>query len=202
MVLNLSCSEQKEHIAPAVHDEDSVPVMVSYGVNMLISDSGVIKYKIVAEESITNQNVHPARTSYLKGVFMTQFDSLLHVEAYIQADTGYRYDDIGLIELRGRVKMLTRNGVRFRGEELFWDQKTHEYYSYQYSWLTTPERALEGNYFRSNEDLSKYYVSNSKGSFEQRDIIGEEEERSDSDSIAPPIRQKETPHARRPIAEG
>ncbi len=197
VVLNISCSEQKEHIAAAVRDEDSVPVMVSYGVNMLISDSGVIKYKIVAEESITNQNLVPARTIYNKGVFMTQFDEALHVEAYIQADTGYRYDELGLIELRGRVRMLTRNGVRFRGEELFWDQTKHEYYSNQYSWLSTPERDLEGNYFRSNEDMTRYYVSNSKGSFEQRDVVGDEQQRADSDSLFVPIRQRETPHARR-----
>ncbi len=201
IVLNIACSEQKEHIAPAVHDEDSVPVMISYGVNMLISDSGVIKYKIVAEESINNQNINPKRTIYNKGVFMTQFDEALHVEAYIQADTAYRYDDLGLIELRGRVRMLTRNGVKFRGEELFWDQKKHEYYSNLYSWLETPERNLEGNYFRSNEDMSRYYVSNSIGSFERRDIMGEEDEPADSDSIAPPMRQKEQPRAKRPALE-
>ena len=48
-VLLASCQEQKEHTAPAIHDRDSVSMMTSYGVNTLISDSGVIKYRIVAE---------------------------------------------------------------------------------------------------------------------------------------------------------
>ena len=43
----VSCSEEREHTAPAIHDRDSVPVMTTYGVNTLISDSGVIKYRIV-----------------------------------------------------------------------------------------------------------------------------------------------------------
>ena len=39
-----SCGEEaKEHIAPAIYPRDSVSMMTSYGVNTLISDSGVIK---------------------------------------------------------------------------------------------------------------------------------------------------------------
>ena len=41
-----SCEEQKEHTAPAVFPRDSASVMTSYGVNTLISDSGIIKYRI------------------------------------------------------------------------------------------------------------------------------------------------------------
>ncbi len=197
MVSNVSCSEQQEHIAPAVRDEDSVAMMTSYGINMLISDSGVIKYRIVAEESISNQNLNPKRQIFNKGIFMTQFDENFHVESYIQADTAYKYDELSLIELRGRVRVLTRNGVKFRGEELFWDQRKHEYYSNMYSYIETPERTLEGNYFRSDESMEKYYVSNSKGSFERRDIIGEEEEKSDSDTIVVNVRQPAKPRAKK-----
>ena len=44
-----ACSEQHEHTAPPIYDRDSASMMTSYGVNTLISDSGVIKYKIVTE---------------------------------------------------------------------------------------------------------------------------------------------------------
>lgn len=40
------CQEQVEHTAAAIHAKDSVAMMTSYGVNTLISDSGVIKYRI------------------------------------------------------------------------------------------------------------------------------------------------------------
>ena len=48
-VLAAGCNQPKEHTAPAIHDRDSVPIMTTYGVNTLISDSGVIKYRIVTE---------------------------------------------------------------------------------------------------------------------------------------------------------
>lgn len=179
MVLSLSlvaCEEQKEHTAPAIHDRDSVASMVTYGVNALISDSGVIKYRIVAERWEVNQRRNPSRWIFDKGVFMTQFDENFHVQTYIQSDTAYHYDRLRLWELRGRVHVLTKDGLDFKSEELFYDMNSHEFYSHAFSQLVTPERTLQGTYFRSDEYMRKYYVSNSKGSFEKGDIMNEEKE--------------------------
>ena len=48
-LLLASCEQPQEHTAPAIHERDSVSMMTTYGVNTLISDSGVIKYRIVTE---------------------------------------------------------------------------------------------------------------------------------------------------------
>ena len=58
----LSCSEAQEHIAGAVNPEDSVSMMTTYGVNTLISDSGVIKYRIVTERWDVNTVRQPSRS--------------------------------------------------------------------------------------------------------------------------------------------
>ena len=119
--LFLSCQEGKEHIAPAINPRDSVAVMISYGVNTLVSDSGLIKYRIVAERWEVNQEKKPSRWIFDKGLFLEQFDEKFHVEAYIQSDTAYYYDQSKIWELRGRVRVRTVDGMRFSSEELFWD---------------------------------------------------------------------------------
>jgi len=167
-----SCDEQVEHTAPAINPKDSVAVMTSYGVNTLISDSGVIKYRIVAERWEINQNRQPSRWIFNKGVFLEQFDQKFHVNSYIQADTAYYFDQQKIWELHGRVRILTKNGLRFSSEQLYWDETKHELYSHVFSRLVTPERTLEGSYFRSDEKMTKYYVSNTKGSFEKGDLEG------------------------------
>lgn len=187
-------------MAPAVYDKDSAAVMISYGINMLISDSGVIKYRIVTERSIVNQNINPKRTIFDKGIFITQFDEKFHVQSYIQCDTAYRYEELKIFELRGRVRINTKDGLKYRGEELFWDQNKHEYYSNKYFYLETPERTLEGKYFRSDENMRKYYVSNSKGSFERGDVIGNETDtlnKQMADTVKTVLRQPEKPRAKR-----
>lgn len=114
-----SCQESVEHTAPAIHDRDSVAVMTSYGVNTLVSDSGVIKYRIVTERWEVNQNRHPSRWIFDKGLFLEQFDEKFHVQAYIQCDTAYYFDQQHLWELRSRVRILTKDGLRFASEQLF-----------------------------------------------------------------------------------
>ncbi|MBO5537942.1 MAG: LPS export ABC transporter periplasmic protein LptC [Prevotella sp.] len=177
-----SCEEQKEHTAAAIRERDSVAVMTSYGVNTLISDSGVIKYRIVAERWEVNENINPSRWIMNKGVFMTQFDEKFHVQSYIQADTAYHYDKKKLWELRGRVRILTKEGLKFFSEELYWDEAHHQFYSNKFSRLITPERTLQGAYFRSDEQMTRYYVSNTKGSFERADLEGDEETETNSDN--------------------
>lgn len=172
----LACTEAKEHTAPPIYERDSVSVMTSYGVNTLISDSGVIKYKIVTERWDVNVIKNPSCWTFEKGVFFEQFDEKFHVEAYIQADTAWYYDQKKLWHLRGRVRIRNNNGLLYESEELFWDGMRHEFYSNVFSKVTTPERTMQGTYFLSNEKMTHYIVNNSKGSFEREDMTGEKKE--------------------------
>lgn len=171
-LLAASCQEAVEHTAGAIRDRDSVAVMTSLGVNTLISDSGIIKYRIVTERWEVNQNKKPSRWTFDKGLFLEQFDEKFHVQSYIQCDTAYYYDQKRLWELRSRVRILTKDGLRFLSERLYWDEGKHELYSDTFSRLVTPERTLQGSYFRSDEHMTHYLVTNSRGSFESTDFGG------------------------------
>lgn len=199
MLLLGSCEERKEHTAPAIHDRDSVSMMTSYGVNTLISDSGVIKYKIVTERWDVNTIKQPTRWTFERGIFLEQFDEKFHVEGYINADTAWYYDQLKLWKLRGRVHIRNVNGLVFDSEELYWDGIKHEFYSYCFSRVVTPERTMEGTYFRSDEHMARYEVSNSVGSFQSEDLEGGSQQGDsvqphDSTQVAPPQRQAATRH--------
>lgn len=160
-----ACHQEKEHLAPAIYARDSASVMTSYGINTLISDSGVIKYRIVTERWDVNTVRHPQKWSFEKGIFFEKFDEKFHVQLYLQADTAWFYNEHNLWELRGRVRVRNVEGLVFTSEELYYDGDRHELYSNKFSRLVTPERTLQGTYFRSDERMEHYTVSNSKGSF-------------------------------------
>ena len=162
-LLLASCEQPREHTAPAINERDSVSMMTTYGVNTLISDSGVIKYRIVTERWDVNTIKQPTRWTFERGIFLEQFDQKFHIQ-------------IKLWELRGRVRIRNVNGLVFRSEELFWDGLKHEFYSHKYSKVITPERELEGTYFRSDEHMRHYEVTNSVGSFQSEDLEPEPEE--------------------------
>lgn len=185
--ITASCSDAQEHTAGAINPEDSVSMITSYGVNTLISDSGVIKYRIVTERWDINTVRHPSRWEFMKGIFFEQFDEQFHVQAYIQADTAWYYDQDRLWKLRGRVSLRNIEGLVYTSEELYWDGVKHEFYSHEYSRLVTPERTMEGTYFRSDEQMTRYEVSNSKGSFLASDFEDTPAETpSDTTSTATP----------------
>ena len=190
-----SCGGEQEHTAPAVYDRDSASMMTSYGVNTVISDSGIMKYRIVAEEWDVNTVRNPSRWTFRKGIFMEQFDEKFHIEAFVQADTAYYFDQERMWELRGNVRIRTVDGLRFASEELFWDQQRREFYSHMFSRVITPERTMEGTYFKSDERMTRYLVTNSKGSFESADFDKKEEDPQPQDStvVLPPKRQQTTP---------
>ncbi len=192
-----ACQEAVEHTAPAIRDRDSASVMTSWGVNTLISDSGVIKYRIVTERWDVNAVRHPSRWTFDKGLFLEQFDEKFHIQAYIQCDTAYYYDQSHLWELRSRVKVRTKDGLRFSSEQLFWDESKHELYSYVFSRLITPERTLQGTFFRSDERMTHYIVTNSRGSFQSADFggstAGSDSAKAAQDSALMNQRQKATP---------
>lgn len=165
-----SCNAPTEHTAAAINPRDSVAMMTSYGINTMISDSGVMKYRIIAERWEVNENVNPPRWIFRRGLFLEQFDEKFHIEAFIQSDTAYYFTTEKLWHLVGNVSIKTVDGVKFNSQELYWDQKRHELYSNKFSHLISPIREMQGSYFRSDESFTHYYVSNSKGSFEKSDI--------------------------------
>lgn len=147
------------------------------GVNTFISDSGVMRYHMVAEEwDIMNGSQGQAPTwNFYKGLLMERYDENFHIDLYVQSDTAYLHEQY-LWELRGRVVVRNIKGDIFRTEELFWDLNKHEMWSYQYIHIVTPERELEGTEFHSNEEMTKYFVSNSIGAFPITEKEGEEQD--------------------------
>lgn len=197
LLLLVGCQEQVEHTAAAIRDKDSVAMMTSYGVNTLISDSGVIKYRIVTERWEVNTNRNPSRWIFDKGVLLEQFDEKFHINSYIQCDTAYYFDQQRIWKLFGRVRILTKDGLRFTSEQLTWDENKHELSSNVFSKLVTPERTLQGSHFWSDEKMTRYFVSNTKGSFERGDLTGSDNSASPSapgdTTQQAPVRQQATP---------
>ena len=140
-----------------------MPFMTSHGISNLISDSGIISYKIVAEDWDI-YNTEPPKWTFLKGLFLEKFDSTFHVQWHVQSDTAYCHNN-RTWELRGRVVVLNRDGDLFETEELFWDMDEHQLWNTVFMTITKPstQQQLQGYNFRSNEEMTNYHITNSAG---------------------------------------
>lgn len=169
LLFSTACSDGQSHPAPAVDAKDSLPFMRSYGISNLISDSGVIRYKMIAEEWNIYNTTNPPKWTFMKGLFMEKFDSAFHIDWFIQSDTAYCYNQ-RLWELRGRVLLRNQKNEVFRTEELFWDMAEHEVYSTKFMRIITPDRELSGYRFRSNEQMTDYMIYDPEGMLPVNDV--------------------------------
>lgn len=169
MALMVACEEEHEHTAPAVNPRDSVPAMVTYGVNTLISDSGVIKYRLVAERWEVNEVRNPSRWVFDKGVLITQFDQKMHIQGYIQCDSAVYFDKLRLWQLHGRVRILNPQGLSFQSDEIYWDEMNHKLWSHSYSHMRMPDKEVDGNWFESNEQMTQYEIKQIHGKFDKNE---------------------------------
>lgn len=118
LVLFSSCSGRKKELGAAITERDSLPVMDTRGVVTLVSDSGVIRYRVNAEEWKVYDRKSPSYWSFEKGVYVEKFDSLFQVEASIKADTAYYYDKQKLWKLISNVHIQNLKGEKFDTELL------------------------------------------------------------------------------------
>ena len=164
-VLFPACSGKDKKLAEAISENDTLPSMKSLGVTTLISDSGITRYKIVAEEWLIHDKKNHPYWAFEKGVYLEKFDTLFRVDASIKADTAYYHEKKKLWELRGHVQILSQRGDKFQTDLLFWDEKKEKVYSDKFIQIEQEDKVIKGYGFESNQDLSEYEIKNTTGIF-------------------------------------
>ncbi len=169
LLLFPSCSNSDEKVGPDIGLRDSLPTLKSIGVSTLISDSGIIRYKIISEDWYIYDKKEPQYWSFEKGLFIERFNPSYQVDAFISCDTAYFYNQKELWELRGRVLVKNLKNETFKTSLLFWDQQAHRIYSSAYMEIDGETRKLSGYNFSSNEQMTDYIIHSSKGQFPLED---------------------------------
>lgn len=164
-----SCDNGNEKHGPDIGVRDSLPVLKSVGVSTLISDSGVIRYKMITEDWYIYDKKEPQYWSFEKGLFIERFNESYQVDAFISCDTAYYFNQKNLWELRGRVLVKNLKGETFKTTLLYWDQAAHRIYSDRYMEIDGETRKLSGYNFSSNEQMTDYIIHASKGQFPLKD---------------------------------
>ena len=165
LVLFSSCSGRKKELGEAITERDSLPVMDTRGVVTLVSDSGIIRYRVNAEEWKVYDRKSPSYWAFEKGVYVEKFDSLFQVEASIDADTAYYYDKQKLWKLMSNVHIRNLKGEKFDTDLLFWDQNKKKVYSDRQVRIEQPDQIIYAVGFESDEQMTKYKFFKTNGIF-------------------------------------
>lgn len=161
----VSCGGNSKQFGAAITSRDSTSVMTTYGVSMLISDKGVIRYHVTAEEWKVFDRLDPKFNAIEKGILLEVLDSAMNVESSIVADTAYDYYERDLWELRGNVHAENVDNEKFDTQLLFWDNRRNKIYSDSLIRIEQEKQVIIGRGFESNSNMTDYTIRKTEGVF-------------------------------------
>ena len=148
-------------------DSRSTPTMRTTNVNTLISDSGIVQYRIVTPLWLMyeDESLDTPYWRFPEGLYLRRFDVFQNVIATVAADSAIYYKNQRLWRLDGRVEITRAPKDLFQTLQLFWDERKHLLYTSCFIHIENATHMLEGDGFRSDDRLTKYTVVHPKGIF-------------------------------------
>ncbi len=192
-VLILACIIQAcKQDAPITTEEETqgeVPEMATYNVTMLISDSGVIRYKASTDLWLRYNPDSGEQYQYFpQGIYLEQLDTLFNPIACIQADTAYNFENQQLWHLIDHVHIVNKDNEHFYTNDLYWDVRRHKVYSDSFIRIERPNATLTGYGFQSNDKFTEYVIRQTAGDFPIGETV--KHDMATTDSLTAPSEQQ------------
>jgi len=166
LLIFASCSRSNKQYTDAVTNRDSVPGLTTFDVETLVSDSGVVRYRILTDRWDVYDQLRPSKWAFEEGVYLEKFSDSLTIDATVRADTAYYYDQSKLWELYGRVHIENLEGEIFDTDTLFWNQDTERVWSDAFIRIEKANGTVVTGYgFTSNQQFTDYRIRRTQGIF-------------------------------------
>jgi LPS export ABC transporter protein LptC len=153
-----SCNKKEVDFVDIKFDPEITPTMSTDTVVTFISDSGITRYKLIAQKWLVFDKAKDPYWYFPEGLYLERFDPSFNIEATIIADTAWNYTAKRLWRLKGNVHVRNMQGEEFRSDELFWDEKQQKVYSDKYIEIKRGDSELKGYGFESNQEMNEYRI--------------------------------------------
>ena len=165
LLVPVACNSDQPQYVAKFKDRTKVPGMFTDSVTMLISDSGVIRYRVTSEVWKIYDKAAEPYWYYPKKVYFEKFNDSLRTESLVQCDTAKYFTRRKMWELRKNVVIVNLSGDRFETSLLYWDQLTRRIYSDSFIRIEQGDQVMRGYGFESNEQLTVYTIKKPTGDF-------------------------------------
>ena len=183
LLFTASCGSDVKEVVNSKYDPETSYTLKTTDASMLISDSGITRYRIEAKVWLVYEKAKEPYQYFPEGIYAEKFDTLQQVEATLRADTAYNYQKKNLSKLIGNVKIESLEGKKFETSLLFIDQDKDKVYSDQYIRIEEADKIITGIGFESNLDMTQYKIFNSTGIFPLNEAPADSAQISTPDSV-------------------
>jgi len=161
-----SCENDLENIKRIANMSSGLPVDTTRGVDVIYSDSAVVKGRMVTPLLIKYSGDKPYDTMP-EGIKVIFFDKNGKEEGNIVADSAVQLENESITKFYKNVVATSVDGKVFRGEELIWDQPKKQVYSTKRVDMTTPDgKNFTGLDFTSDDKFEHPEWKSGTGEFD------------------------------------
>lgn len=158
----LACNEPKVETRQ-VFTQDDVAVEVGKDVEILYSDSAVVRVRVTGPVLHNHSGPDKVRQEFPEGIKMEFLLPDQSVRSVLTSKTATRYQDEGKIIARDSVVINTVKQEKLETEELIWDEKTAKIRTDKFVKVSQPGEVIYGFGLEAEQDFSYWRILVPKG---------------------------------------
>ncbi|MFT7114471.1 MAG: LPS export ABC transporter protein LptC [Candidatus Azotimanducaceae bacterium] len=161
MAILFSCRNDMKEVMSIKSDENQ-PVEVAEGVELLYSDSAMIKLKLRAKK-VLRYAPKVGKTVFPEGIHIEFLTGKGEVDTDIRADHAVKYEKDLKTEATGNVIVVNRKGERLNTEKLIWDERKELILTDEFVKVTTATQVIMGEGLVADQQFNWYEIKKIKG---------------------------------------
>jgi LPS export ABC transporter protein LptC len=156
-VLASACRE-KVNTHPAVFTDDDVAVEIGREVEILYSDSAVVKVRVLGSVLHNYGSLSEPKQVFPEGISVTFYDLNGQETSHLVAKSAVREQGRKLITARDSVVLTTVKNELLETEELIWDEKEEKLKTQKFVKVTSPDEVIYGFGLEANQDFTYWKI--------------------------------------------
>jgi LPS export ABC transporter protein LptC len=158
-----ACSNDPEAVKEFIATEN-LPIEKIEGAEMLHTENGVLKVKIIATNIKRFEDIQP-QLVFSNGLEVIFYNDSGSVKSVLKSENA-EVDEINKIMTASQSVVLTSStGKKLETEQLIWDENKNKIYTDKKVVITTDKEVVKGEGFISNPDFTEYSISKIQGTF-------------------------------------
>ncbi len=158
LLVPVACNSDQPQYVRNFKNRTTVPGMFTDSVTVLISDSGVVQYRVTSEVWKVYDKAAEPYWYYPKKVYFEKFNDSLRTVSLVQSDTAKYFTRRQLWELRKNVKLVNLHGDKFETSLVYWDHLSRRIYTDSFIRIEKGDLIMMGYGFESDEQLIVYKI--------------------------------------------
>ena len=158
IIIFLSSCENDLAEIKSVATSDELKYETMKNVEMLYSDSAIIRVKVMGDKMFRYLDVNTPKQEFPEGIKVDFFDPSGRTQSELTAKYALRFEKKNEIIVQDSVVWKSKKNEMLESQELIWDEKLNKVYTKKFVKITRPGEIVYGHGFEANQDFTRWEI--------------------------------------------